>query len=100
MSTLPLSKERNAPASQAFRTGVAFAATVALFYGLCTVVWVAVPGPFLSFMNSLFHGMDFTPLLKPAAFAWGDFIEATLVMTVWSFLAGTFFGWLRQRLDA
>jgi len=98
MSTLPLSKERNAPASQALGTGVAFAATVALFYGLCTVLWLVAPGPFLSFMNSLFHGMDFTPLLKPTAFAWGDFIRATLVMTVWSFLARVFFGWLPRRL--
>lgn len=40
------------------RTGIAFALTVGLFYSLCTVVWVAAPGPSVSFMNSLFHGMD------------------------------------------
>jgi hypothetical protein len=71
-----------------------------VFYVLCTLIWLAAPGPFVGFMNSLFHGMDFTPLLRPASFAWGSFIEALVVMAIWSFLAGTFFGWLRKRLGA
>ena len=82
------------------RTGVALAVTVAVFYVLCTLVWLAVPGSFLNFMNGLFHGMDFTPLMRPAPFAWGGFVEAVVVMTVWSFLAGSFFAWLRRRLGA
>jgi hypothetical protein len=53
---------------------------------------------FLNFMNSLFHGMDFSVLIRPAPFSWGGFLEALVVMSVWAFLAGTFFGWLRQRL--
>ena len=98
MATLPLTLQRDAPASHLLRTGLAFATTVVLFYVLCTVVWLAAPGPFMSFMNSLFHGIDFTPLLKAAGFSWLGFFSAVVVMFIWTFLAGTFFGWLRQRL--
>jgi hypothetical protein len=98
MSTLSLSLQHEASASQALRTGLAFAVTVALFYVLCTLVWLAAPGPFMSFMNRLFHGLDFTPMLKPAAFSWAGFSGVLVVMSVWAFLAGSFFGWLRQRL--
>ena len=98
MATLPLSLQHDVPSSQPLRTGVALAATVALFYALCTVAWLVAPGPFMTFMNSLFHGMDFTPLLKPTNFAWGSFVGALVVMSVWAFFAGSFFAWLRQRL--
>ena len=77
---------------------MALAGTVAAFYALCTVPWLVAPGPFLGFMNSLFHGMDFSPLLRKASFSAAGFIEALVVMSVWAFLAGTFYGWLRQRL--
>ena len=80
-------------------TGVALAVTVGVLYALCALAWAMAPGPFLSLMNNLFHGMDFTPLLKPSAFSWGGFIQALLVLAFWAFFAGTFFGWLRQRLD-
>lgn len=36
--------------------------------------------------------------MKPASFTWGAFIEVQLVLAVWAFFAGAFFGWLRQRL--
>ena len=100
MSTLSVPLRQGSPAAVSLRTGVAFAVTVAVFYALCTLVWLVAPGPFLGFMNNLFHGMDFTPILEDVAFSWGGFIGALLVMTVWSFLAGTFFEWLRQRLGA
>lgn len=83
-----------------WRTGVALSATVAVFYALCTAVWVVAPGPFIGFMNSLLHGLDFSPLLMAAEFSWGGFFAALVVMAVWAFLAGTFYGWLRQRLTA
>lgn len=98
MATLSISAQ--APMSAPWRTGIAFAVTVAVFYALCTLVWLAAPGPFLGFMNNLFHGVDFGPLLKPAAFSWGGFLGALAVMSAWSLLAGTFFGWLRGHLGA
>ena len=81
-----------------FRTGLVLSITVALFYALCTVAWVVAPGPFLSFMNDLFHGMNFTGMVKPAPFAWSGFGTALFILAVWAFCAGAFFGWLRDRL--
>jgi hypothetical protein len=77
------------------RTGIALAITVGLFYALCTLAWAMAPGPFLGFMNSLFHGMDFSAMVKPQPFAWSGFAVALLVLSVWALLAGTFFAWLR-----
>ena len=82
------------------RTGIALSLTFTVFYALCTLVRIVAPGPFMSFMNMLFHGMDFTLLVKPGTFSLFDFIGASLVLATWSFLAGTFYGWLRQRLGA
>ena len=98
MSTLVVAVRNQTSAHPALVTGIALAITVALFYALCTLVWLVAPGPFLGFMNSLFHGLDFTPMLKPGAFSWASFVGALAVMSVWAFLAGTFFAWLRQRL--
>lgn len=98
MSTLVAAFRNQASAHPALSTGVALAVTVTVFYALCTVVWLIAPRPFLGFMNSLFHGMDFSPLLRPASFSAAGFLEAAVVMAVWAFLAGTFYGWLRQRL--
>lgn len=80
------------------RTGIALAITVATFYALCTQVWVLAPGPFLAFMNSLFHGIDFSSLVQPQPFAWPGFLFAVLVLSGWALLAGTFFAWLLDRL--
>lgn len=98
MSTLVVAFRNQTSAHPALSAGIALAVTVAVFYALCTLVWLAAPGPFLGFMNSLFHGMNFTSLLSPAPFSWGGFVEALLVMSLWAFLGGAFFGWLRQRL--
>ena len=80
------------------RTGTALATTVGLFYALCTAVWVLAPGPFLSFMNNLFHGMDFTSMVQLRPFAWQGFLAALLVLSLWAGLAGVFFAWLLNRL--
>lgn len=80
------------------RTGIAFAATTALFYSLCTVVWVLVPDSFLSFMNKLFHGMDFSTMATPQAFTFSGFLIALIVLSIWALGAGMFFSWLLNRL--
>jgi hypothetical protein len=79
---------------------MALALTVGLFYCLCTVAWALAPGPFLAFMNNLFHGMDFGTLVKPGPFSWGGFAAALLVLSGWALAAGTFFAWLHRRLAA
>lgn len=100
MATLTAPLQHHSSVSDAIRTGIAFAATVALFYTLCALAWLAAPGPFLGFMNDLFHGIDFSPLVSPAPFSWTGFVQALVVLSIWSFLAGTFFGWLHRRLHA
>lgn len=80
------------------RTGIALAITTGVFYALCALVWVVAPGPFLSFMNNLFHGMDFTSMVQPRPFAWSGFLAALLVLSTWALLAGAFFAWLLNRL--
>lgn len=100
MSTTSPSVRNPDLAPTALRTGMALAMTVAVFYTLCAMVWLAAPGPFLNFMNGLFHGMDFSALMRPAPFSWAGFLEALVVLSVWAFLAGSFFGWLRWRLGS
>ena len=85
-------------AARPVSTGIALAATVGVFYALCALLWVLAPGPFLGFMNSLFHGMDFSGMVQPQPFAWSGFLVALLLLSGWALLAGTFFAWLRNRL--
>ncbi|MGJ7498566.1 DUF5676 family membrane protein [Variovorax sp. RT4R15] len=80
------------------RTGLALAATVGGFYVLCTVAWTFAPGTFLGLMNSLFHGMDFTAMVRPQPFAFPEFLAALLMLSTWALLAGMFFSWLHSRL--
>ena len=80
------------------RTGLALAITVGLFYALCALIWALAPGPFLGFMNNLFHGMDFSTLVQQRPFAWKGFLMALLVLSIWAFFAGVFFAWLINRL--
>ena len=80
------------------RTGLTLAITVGLFYALCTLVWVLAPGPFLGFMNNLFHGMDFTSLVQPRPFSFLGFVTSLLALSAWALLAGIFFAWLSNRL--
>ncbi len=83
-----------------FRTGIALATTVGVFYALCALAWALAPGPFLSFMNSLFHGLDFSGMVRLQPFAWPRFLAALLLLSTWALLAGTFFAWLLNRLGA
>jgi hypothetical protein len=80
------------------RTGLTLAITVGLFYALCTLAWAFAPGPFLGFMNNLFHGMDFSGMVQPRPFAFPGFLASFLVLSAWAFLAGMFFAWLHTRM--
>ena len=90
----------SAVAMSPLRTGIAFGITVGVFYIFCTVAWVMAPGPFLSFMNSLFHGMDFSSMVRSGPFAWQGFLIALLLLSVWALMAAAFYAWLHNRLNA
>ena len=85
--------------NKALRLGLAFAMTVAIAYALCTVVFWVWPQAAASFMNGLFHGLDFTKLQsRPAPFDFGSFIFALIGITAWAFAIGTLFGSVSARL--
>lgn len=89
----------NQSATAPLRTGIALAVTVGVFYALCALVWAVAPGPFLSFMNNLFHGIDFSSMVvQPRPFAWPGFFTALLVLSTWALFVGMFFAWLLNRL--
>jgi hypothetical protein len=70
-------------------TGSTLALTVMVFYSLCTlVVW---PDRFMGFMNALFHGLDFRPLVVTQPYTWGAFFTADVVLGLWGFGIGAFF---------
>ena len=87
-----------ATAARPVSTGIALAVTVGVFYALCTLLSVLAPGPFLGFMNSLFHGMDFSGMVQPRPFAWAGFLMALIVLSFWALFAGSFFSWLLGRM--
>ena len=81
------------------RTGIALAVTVGLFYALCALVWALAPGPSLSLLNSLFHGINFSAMVQPGMFSLVGFLIALVVLSAWGFFVGTFFAWLNNRLS-
>ena len=83
--------------SNPMRLGGAFAATVAVGYGLCTLLFWLFPDAAASFMNALFHGLDFRPLATAGGFTLGSFAFGAAVLVGWAFMLGTLFGWLAER---
>ena len=84
--------------STPFRTGGAFALTVAIGYSACALVFWAFPGAAAAFMNGLFHGLDFGKLQgEPARFAFDGFAGALAVITIWAFFLGALFSFLNER---
>lgn len=73
------------------RTGIAFAATTALLYSLYSGMGFGARDSFLSFMNKLFHGMDFSTMVTPQAFTFSGFLIALIVLSIWALGAGMFF---------
>jgi ABC-type phosphate/phosphonate transport system permease subunit len=80
------------------QTGAALSVTVAVFYSLCALVEVLWPAQFMSFMNALFHGMDFRPLQTAELHPWRDYLYALVVMAFWAFAMGAFFATLHNAL--
>lgn len=80
-----------------WRFGAAFAVTVFVGYAVCTILWVAFTDPALTFLNSLFHGLDFRKLATGGGFSVSGAVYAALVMTVWAYLIGALFALVRNR---
>ena len=84
---------------RAIPTGMALAATVGVGYTACALVFGLWPEGAATFMNALFHGLDFRKLQAgPAPFDFGGFFVALGGIVVWAFLMGALFGWIVDRL--
>lgn len=81
------------------RTGTALCLTVGTGYALCTLVFRIWPESAATFMNALFHGLDFRKLQDGASlFTFGSFVYALVVMMAWAFGLGLVYGWARSLL--
>ena len=84
--------------SNAVRTGIALALAAGIGYSSCAVVFWLRPAAAVTFMNALFHGLDFRGLQSgPGLFSFGSFLCALVVMMVWAFALGAIFSWLHRR---
>lgn len=82
------------------RFASALAATVAVGYAACTLVFWAFPDASASFMSSLFHGLDFRALrTTPSEFTPASFLFGAGVLVPWVFVLGALFRWIEQRLE-
>lgn len=81
------------------RAGSTLAITVAVFYSACALIWALAPQASLTWMNSLFHGLDFTTMMRPRAFTWGGFLAAIVVLAISGLALGAFYNWLASRLN-
>jgi len=84
---------------RAIPTGVALAITVGIGYAACALAFRAAPDAAMTFMNALFHGLDFRRLQSgPAPFDFSSFSFAFFVTVAWAFVLGAVFGWIVDRL--
>ena len=84
----------------AVRTGIALAITVGIGYSACAVAFWYWPEAAMSFMNGLFHGLDFRKLQSgPVLFSFGSFLYALVAMMVWAFALGAIYAWLQNRFS-
>lgn len=74
-----------------WRFGAAFALTVMAGYAVCTGIWLLFTEPSMTFVNALFHGLDFRRLYVGGAFAVGGWAFALAVLSIWAFLIGALF---------
>lgn len=73
-------------------TGAALAVTIVVAYAICTVIFVSFPEAAATFMNALFHGLDFRKLQSVAgAFSLAGFGAAAAVMAIWALAVGAIF---------
>lgn len=79
--------------------GAALGVTATLAYAVCALIFVLFPESSVSFLNSLFHGLDFRKL-QPAGseFSMGGFGVVALAMALWGFLVGALFASVRNLL--
>lgn len=83
------------------KAGAAFSLTAAIGYTLCTLAFWAWPDAAITFMNALFHGLDFRALRSgPGPFDFGGFVAALAILAAWAFMLGALFVGILQEMQA
>lgn len=84
---------------RAISAGIALAISVGIGYAACALAFRFAPDAAMTFMNALFHGLDFRKLQGGVTpFDFSSFSFALFVTVAWAFVLGTLFGWLVDRL--
>lgn len=81
------------------RTGLTLSLTVGVFYVACTLLWWIAPDRFMTFLNGLFHGLDFTLLRTQQGFDFATFLMVTAVWLVWAYALGACLAWVSNKLN-
>ncbi len=81
-----------------WKTGVTLAATLAIAYTACALVYALAPERGIEFVNALSHGLDFRKLGTPAPFTFLMFVYPLFVFVVWGFAVGALYAWLHNLL--
>ena len=81
-----------------WRTGAALALTIAVGYSACTLIFGLWPSAAMQFLNTLFHGLDFSKLETGEPWSFTAFVCVFLIFAVWGFLMGALFAWFHNRL--
>ncbi|MDN0076714.1 DUF5676 family membrane protein [Crenobacter sp. SG2303] len=82
------------------KMGLALSLTIAISYSVCMLLVLLFPVPAMAFLNALFHGLDFSHLGAFQPFPWTMFLLPLGVLSVWGFLVGALFEWLKNCLQS
>lgn len=78
------------------RMGLVLSLTVAISYTVCMLLVWLFPEVSMAFLNDLFHGLDFRRLGAFQSFTWAMFLLPFVVLSIWGFVVGALFGWLKR----
>lgn len=88
------------PSLNPWKHGTVLALTVAINYLFCTILWTLFTDSAVSFLNALFHGLDFRRLTVDAGFNLRNQIYALVVLTAWAYVLGVIYALIRNWLPS
>lgn len=77
-----------------WRLGAILSMTVVVNYVLCTIFWYAFNERSITFLNALFHGMDFNKIYTRTALSLGDSLYVLIVLSLWAFVVGVIYAFI------
>lgn len=81
------------------KTGLALAVTMTIAYVICALAFLAFPGLATTFLESLFHGVQFARLpAQGQGFRFAGFGLVTIALFVYAFAIGWLFAVVRNML--